>query len=127
MQQTINPTPQSSVAAHIRGNSDLPANIFEPREGSQNEVKIEEYDSDQMSGRASRSNSIKFVKLKDDVMFENPHTPELKKVLKNRVNYFHSRKRPSNLTWLRTFKKLDLMVMESKMKKILTAVIVTLA
>lgn len=56
------------------------------RDHSQNDVKIEEYESDYASGRGSRSNSIRFVILKDDVMFENPKTPELKAVLKRQVN-----------------------------------------
>lgn len=54
------------------------------REGSHNDVKIEEYDSELASARRSRSDSIKFVKLKQDVMFENPETPMLKNLLKDR-------------------------------------------
>ena len=55
-------------------------------EASQNEVKIEEYESENHSRAGSRTNSIKFVMLKQDIMFENPQTPELRKVLKNRVH-----------------------------------------
>lgn len=55
------------------------------REHSQNEVKIEEYESDQVSDKGLRSPTIRFVMLKDDAFFENPNTPELKAVLKRRV------------------------------------------
>ena len=77
----------SLAISHDRGPShDL--EVAEPnqyKDPSQNEVKIEEYDSDQYSGRHSRSNSIKFVMLKQDVMFENPETPFLRKFLGNKV------------------------------------------
>lgn len=56
------------------------------RESSQNDVKIEEYDSDAMSGKESKSNSIRFVILKDDVKFEYPGTPQLRAVLKKKVD-----------------------------------------
>lgn len=54
---------------------------------SQNEVRIEEYDADaNSSGKRSRANSIRFVMLKDDVMFESPNTPALKAALNKNVN-----------------------------------------
>lgn len=58
-----------------------------------NEVKIEELDSDQMSAKGSNINSIKFVKLRQDIMFEYPGTPDLRKVLKDRVGVNNPRKR----------------------------------
>lgn len=54
---------------------------------SQNDVRIEEYDVDANNDeRLSRSNSIRFVMLKDDVMFESPDTPALKAALNKNVN-----------------------------------------
>ena len=50
-----------------------------------NEVKIEEFDSEQMSGKGSNFNSIKFVKLRQDILFDYPGTPDLKKMLSERV------------------------------------------
>lgn len=57
------------------------------RDPSQNEVKIEEFAVDQMSPRLSRNDSIRFVIQKEGVMFENPHTPELKAILRKKVLY----------------------------------------
>jgi hypothetical protein len=54
---------------------------------SQNDVRIEEYDGDANNcEKQSRENSIRFVMLKDDVMFENPDTPALKAALNKHVN-----------------------------------------
>ena len=54
---------------------------------SQNDVRIEEYDIDANNDeKQSRANSVRFVMLKDDVMFESPDTPALKAALNKHVD-----------------------------------------
>ena len=78
---------RNSLSSPTFAQGEAPANHppAYPRQRSQNEVKIEEYESENGSEKPSRSNSIRFVMLKDDVIFENPNTPELKAILKKKV------------------------------------------
>jgi hypothetical protein len=100
-QGSINPS-------HLRRQSGLePNSASNPRDSLQNEVKIEEYESDGASGKGSRSNSIRFVILKDDVMFANPKTPELKAVLKRQVVLTYDQYPNKNLDLAKALKMVD--------------------